>query len=54
MSDLIISFVAAVVFCLVIGGGILLFNWLVGIFGKAVFIPIALFIILWDLHIMCD
>ena len=47
MSDLIISFVAAVVFCLVIGGAFLLISWLVGIFGKAVFIPIALFVLLW-------
>lgn len=54
MSDLIISFIATVVICLIAGGAFLLFNWLVGIFGKAVFIPIVLFIILWDLHIMCD
>lgn len=54
MSDLIISFIATVVVCLVVGGVILLVSWLVGIFGKAVLIPIALFIILWDLHIMFD
>lgn len=47
MSDLIISFIATVVLCLVIGGGILLVSWLAGIFGEAVIIPIALFVLLW-------
>lgn len=47
MRDLIISFIATVVFCLVIGGGILLVSWLAGIFGEAVIIPIALFVLLW-------
>lgn len=47
MSDLIISFIATVVFCLVIGGAILLVSWLAGIFGEVVVVPIALFILLW-------
>lgn len=47
MSDLIISFIATVVFCLVIGGGILLVSWLAGIFGEAIVIPIFLFVLLW-------
>ncbi|EOH43272.1 hypothetical protein [Enterococcus faecium] len=47
MSDLIISFIATVVFCLVVGGAILLVSWLAGIFGEAVIMPIALFILLW-------
>lgn len=47
MSDLIISFVATVAACLILGGGILLVSWLAGIFGEAVIIPIALFVLLW-------
>lgn len=47
MSDLIISFIATVVFCLVIGGVILLISWLAGMFGEAVVIPIVVFIFLW-------
>ena len=47
MNDLIISFIATAVFCLVIGGGILLLSWLAGIFGEAIVISIALFVFLW-------
>ncbi|EOM66647.1 hypothetical protein [Enterococcus faecium] len=47
MSDLIISFIAVVVICLIAGGATLLILWLVGIFGEAVIIPIALFVLLW-------
>lgn len=47
MRDLIISFIAAVVFCFVMGGGILLLNWLSGIFGTTVIIPIFFFVLLW-------
>lgn len=47
MIDLIISFIVTVVICLVFGGGILLVSWLAGIFGEAVIIPIALFVLLW-------
>ena len=47
MSDLIISFIATVVFCLLLGGAILFIHWLAGIFGEAVIIPIALFVLLW-------
>ncbi len=47
MSDLIISFIAIVVICLIAGGATLLILWLVGTFGEAGIIPIALFIILW-------
>lgn len=47
MSDLIISFIATVVFCLVVGGAILLVSWLAGIFGEVVVISIVLFIFLW-------
>ncbi len=47
MSDLIISFIVTVVFCLVVGGAILLVHWLAGIFGGVIVIPIVLFICLW-------
>lgn len=47
MSDLMISFIATVVICLLFGGAILLIHWLTGIFGGAVIIPIALFVFLW-------
>lgn len=47
MRDLIISFIATVVVCLIFGGGILLVSWLAGIFGEAVIIPIVLFVLLW-------
>lgn len=47
MGDLIISFIVTVVVCLIFGGGILLIHWLAGIFGGAVVIPIALFVLLW-------
>lgn len=47
MSDLVISFIATVVFCLLLGGTILLIHWLAGIFGGAVIIPIALFVFSW-------
>lgn len=47
MEDLLISFIATVVFCLLLGGAILLIHWLAGIFGGAVIMPIVLFILLW-------
>lgn len=47
MSDLMISFITTVVICLVAGGATLLILWLVGTFGEAGIIPIALFILLW-------
>lgn len=47
MSDLIISFVATAVFCLIMGGGFLLLKWLAGIFGSVIVIPIFFFVLLW-------
>lgn len=47
MSDLVISFIATVVFCLLLSVTTLLIHWLAGIFGGAVIIPIALFVLLW-------
>lgn len=47
MSDLIISFVATAVFCLIIGAAIFVVDWLIGIFGTTVIIPICFFVLIW-------
>lgn len=47
MSDLIISFIATVVICLIIGVAVFVVGWLIEIFGTTVIIPICVFILLW-------